>query len=101
MNMNTGQETISTLPPTATAQENANPQAIPALTLQPVSGGTDQSTLQAGNGTGNLEVVGVREPVTALAPPPHNTFLTTSLIVLTFVLLAVGLRLLNMSNKPA
>jgi len=99
--MDNGQQTVNTLPQTAPAQENANPQEVPALTLQPVSAGPDQAALQAGNGTGNLEVVGVREPVTALAPQNHNTFLTTALIVLTFILVAIGLRLLNMSNKPA
>jgi hypothetical protein len=99
--MNTGQDSVSTLPPTASAQDNQNPQGVSPLSLQPVPAVGDQSQLPGSAQT--LQVVGAPDGSTISAAPKSaaGDIITTFLIVVTVVLLAGGLRLLNMSNKQA
>ena len=95
--MNNTQESISTLPPTASAQENQNPQAISGLALQPVPDVKDISQLSTTSQT--LRVVGAPVEATSAPVSASHTALTFILVGVTLVLMAIGLRLLNMSKE--
>ncbi len=86
--MNNGQETGTSLPGTAPAQQSQNPQAVSAPALQPVQTSSLQG--QVPTSEQKLQVIGQQVGGTQTATIANNTsFWLPAAIFLVFVMLAL------------